>query len=135
MQKVSEFIPFFLGGYVIFKVIRLLLSLALLFGMLYLGKLIAYFIPIGISDSIWGMLLLFACLVIGIVKVEWVTPSARPLTRYMTVFFIPVCAEIIEHVDVLYSHVVSFLLANVLSSTLSLMLIGLFAQKMFHRYK
>ena len=112
----------------IFKVIRLLLSLALLFGMLYLGKLIAYFIPIGISDSIWGMLLLFTCLVIGIVKVEWVT-------RYMTVFFIPVCAEIIEHVDVLYSHAVSFLLANVLSSTLSLMLIGLFAQKMFHRYK
>lgn len=119
----------------IFKVIRLLLSLSLLFGMLYLGKLIAYLIPIGISDSIWGMLLLFACLVIGVVKVEWVTPSARPLTRYMTVFFIPVCAEIIEHVDVLYSHVVSFLLTNVLSTTLSLVLIGLFAQKMFHRYK
>ncbi len=52
----------------IFKVIRLLLSLALLFGMLYLGKLIAYLIPIGISDSIWGMLLLFACLVIGWLK-------------------------------------------------------------------
>lgn len=119
----------------IFKVIRLLLSLALLFAMLYLGKLIAYLLPIGISDSIWGMLLLFTCLVIGIIKVEWVTPSARPLTRYMTLFFIPICAEIIEHVDVLYEHAVSFLLANVLSTMLSLVVIGLFAQRIFHRYK
>ena len=119
----------------IFKVIRVLLSLTLLFGMLYLGKLIAYLLPIGISDSIWGMLLLFTSLVIGIVKVEWVTPSARPLTRYMTLFFIPVCAEIIEHFDVLQTHAVSFLLANILSTTLSLVLIGLFAQRLFHRYK
>ena len=117
----------------LFKAIRILLSLILLFGMLYLGKLMETLLPIGISDSIWGMLILFACLVIGVVKVEWVTPSARPLTRYMTVFFIPVCAEIIEHIDVLQSHLLSFVLSNVLSTTLSLVLIGLFAQWIFHR--
>lgn len=117
----------------LFKAIRVLLSLALLFVMLYLGKLLATLFPIGISDSIWGMLLLFTCLVVGVVKVEWITPSARPLTRYMTVFFIPVCAEIIEHTDVLQTHFVSFVLANVVSTTLSLVLIGLFAQWAFHR--
>lgn len=119
----------------LFKAIRSLLSLALLFVMLYLGKWISIVLPIGISDSIWGMILLFSCLVIGVIKVEWVTPSARPLTRYMTVFFIPVCAEIIEHIDVLQSHLVSFVLSNVLSTTLSIVLIGLFAQWIFHRYK
>ena len=97
------------------KITRTLLSLCLLFAMLYLGK--------GLSTS----------LVIGIVKVEWVTPAARPLTRYMTIFFIPICAEIVEHVDILKSHFVSFVLANMLSTMVSLVLIGLFAQWVFHR--
>ena len=66
-------------------------------------------------------------------KVEWVTPAARPLTRYMTIFFIPICAEIVEHVDILKSHFVSFVLANMLSTMVSLVLIGLFAQWVFHR--
>ena len=43
--------------------------------------------------------------------------------------------EIIEHIDVLQSHLVSFVLSNVLSTTLSIVLIGLFAQWIFHRYK
>lgn len=118
----------------LFKAIRVLLSLALLFLMLYLGKLLAVLFPIGISDSIWGMLLLFLCLVLGLVKVEWITPSARPLTRYMTIFFIPVCAEIIEHTDVLKTHFVSFVLANMISTLFSLVCIGLFAQWAFHRH-
>ncbi len=117
----------------LYKAIRFLLSLSLLFVMLYLGKLMAWLLPIGISDSIWGMMILFTSLVVGIVKVEWVTPSARPLTRYMTLFFIPICVEIIEHLDVLASHLTSFVLANVLSTAISLVAIGLFAQWIFHR--
>ena len=115
------------------KITRTLLSLCLLFAMLYLGKGLSILLPIGIPDSIWGLLLLFASLVIGIVKVEWVTPAARPLTRYMTIFFIPICAEIVEHIDILKSHFVSFVLANMLSTIVSLVLIGLFAQWVFHR--
>ena len=88
------------------KITRTLLSLCLLFAMLYLGKGLSILLPIGIPDSIWGLLLLFTSLVIGIVKVEWVTPAARPLTRYMTIFF---------------------------STMVSLVLIGLFAQWVFHR--
>lgn len=117
----------------IVRMLRMLISLALLFAMLYGGKLLGILIPIGISESIWGMLLLFTCLVIGVVKVEWVTPSARPLTRYMTIFFIPVCAEIIEHIDILESHLTSFVLANIFSTSLSLIAIGLFAQWVFHQ--
>lgn len=115
------------------RLIRMLFSLALLFAMLYLGKLLSVLIPIGIPDSIWGMLLLFSCLVIGIIKVEWITPGARPLTRYMTIFFIPICAEIVEHLDTLQDHFNSFALANVLSTFLSMLLIGLFAQRVFHK--
>ncbi|MDD0824590.1 CidA/LrgA family protein [Mannheimia sp. AT1] len=115
------------------KAIRIVLSLALLFGMLYLGKLMAFLVPIGMPDSIWGMLLLFSCLVIGVIKVEWITPGARPLTRYMTIFFLPICAELIEHLDLLRHNLDTFVLSTILSTTVSLVAIGLFAQWLFHR--
>lgn len=51
----------------------------------------------------------------------------------MTIFFIPVCAEIIEHIDILESHLASFVLANIFSTSLSLIAIGLFAQWVFHQ--
>lgn len=115
------------------KSIRILLSLALLFGMLYLGKLMAFLVPIGMPDSIWGMLLLFGFLVIGLIRVEWITASARPLTRYMTLFFLPICAELIEHLDLLRHNLDTFVLSTILSTIISLIAIGFFAQWLFHR--
>ncbi|HDV7284793.1 TPA: CidA/LrgA family protein [Mannheimia haemolytica] len=116
----------------LFTLLRMLASLALLFVMLYLGKLIVYLFPIGIPDSILGMLILFGCLVIGIVKVEWVMPSAKPLTRYMTLFFLPICVELIEHLDLLRQNLNTFVLATALSTLVSVVAIGLFAQWIFH---
>lgn len=115
------------------QLFRMLASLALLFAMLYLGKLITSLFPIGIPDSILGMLILFGCLVLGIVKIEWVTPSARPLTRYMTLFFLPICAGLIEHFDLLRQNLNTFVLATALSTLVSIVLIGIFAQWLFHR--
>ncbi|AKO31086.1 murein hydrolase transporter LrgA [[Haemophilus] ducreyi] len=115
------------------QMIRFLLSLALLFLMLLLGKGVDFLLPIGIPDSIWGLLLLFSALVIGMVKVQWITPSTRSLTRYMMLFFLPICADIINHIDTLQHYFSSFVLANMLSTTLSLVAIGLFGQWIFHR--
>ncbi|HDL6201155.1 TPA: CidA/LrgA family protein, partial [Mannheimia haemolytica] len=107
--------------------LRMVASLALLFVMLYLGKLIVYLFPIGIPDSILGMLILFGCLVIGIVKVEWVIPSAKPLTRYITLFFLPICVELIEHLELLRQNLNTFVLATALSTLVSVVAIGVFA--------
>lgn len=115
------------------RITKILLSLAVLYVMLYLGKLVAFIFPIGISDSIWGMLILFICLVIGIVKVEWVMSGSRLLTRYMTIFFLPICAELIEHTEMLSQNLYSFVLAVLLSTAISLVAIGLFAQWIFQR--
>lgn len=115
------------------KLIKILISLALLFGMLYLGKLVVYFFPIGIPDSIVGMLLLFACLVSKIIKVEWIMPSGRLLTRYMTLFFLPICVGLIEHTQTLTQHFNALVLSNILSTTFSLVAVGLFAQWVFAR--
>lgn len=115
------------------KLIKILISLALLFAMLYLGKLVVYLFPIGIPDSIVGMLLLLAGLVSGIIKVEWVMPSGRLLTRYMTLFFLPICVELMEHFDVLAQNLNALVLSNILSTMVSLIAVGLSAQWIFLR--
>ena len=117
------------------KILRFIVALALLFVMLYLGKVIAWLIPIGIPESIWGLLLLFCLLVLGIIKVEWISPASRPLLRYMTLFFLPVCPGIMEQGSVLTEHFSSLVIANFISTILGLVIIGYLAQWLFQRNK
>lgn len=115
------------------KIGRFCLALGLLWSMLYAGKALAWLVPIGISESIWGLLLLFSGLVCGVVKLDWVLPASRPLLCYMTLFFLPICAGIVEQTDVLLTHIQALVVANFLSAVLSLVVIGYFAQWLFSR--
>lgn len=110
------------------KIAKFILSLLILVGMLYIGKGIAWLIPIGISENIWGLLTLFFALLSGAIKVEWIAPGARLLTRYMTLFFLPICVGIIEHTELLLNHIDSFLIATFASTVISLVVIGYVAQ-------
>ncbi|WP_373778672.1 CidA/LrgA family protein [Glaesserella sp.] len=101
--------------------------------MLYLGRLMSQLIPIGISESIWGLLLLFTLLTTKVVRVGWIAPASRPLIRYMTIFFLPVCAGIIEQFEMLKLHINSLVFANFISTVLSLVIIGLLAEWLFRK--
>lgn len=92
-----------------------------------------WLIPIGIAESIWGLLILFSLLVMNLVKVEWVMPATRPLLRYMALFFLPICAGIIEQYDILSLHIQSLVLANFISTVLSLIVIGYLAEWLFSK--
>lgn len=115
------------------KSLRFIVALTLLFLMLYLGKLMNWLIPIGIAESIWGLLILFTLLVLNVVKVEWVMPATRPLLRYMVLFFLPICAGIIEQAEILSLHLHSLVLANFVSTVLSLIVIGYLAEWLFSK--
>lgn len=105
------------------------LSLAILLIMLWGGKGLNWFVP-AIPEGIWGLLLLFFCLVSGVIKKAWILPTARIFNRYMPICFLPICVGIINYGDVLKTHFVDFVLANVLSSAISLLLIGFVAEKL-----
>lgn len=115
------------------KSLRFIVALTLLFLMLYLGKLMNWLIPIGIAESIWGLLILFTLLVLNVVKMEWVMPATRPLLRYMVLFFLPICAGIIEQAEILSLHLHSLVLANFVSTVLSLIVIGYLAEWLFSK--
>lgn len=113
------------------KVFDLARSLLLLYAMLYLGGLIAHFIPVGIPSSIWGLLLLFMCLIARIIKIEWVMFSSNLLIRYMALLFVPVSVGIIKYSGLLMDQMKELLLPNIVSTCVTLVVIGLFSDYLF----
>ncbi|MBN6066496.1 CidA/LrgA family protein [Aggregatibacter actinomycetemcomitans] len=113
------------------KVFDLARSLLLLYFMLYLGGLIAHFVPVGIPSSIWGLLLLFMCLIARIIKIEWVMFSSNLLIRYMALLFVPVSVGIIKYSGLLLDQMKELLLPNIVSTCVTLVVIGLFSDYLF----
>lgn len=54
-----------------------------------IGEILKSLIPLPIPASIYGMVILFICLVSGIVKLEWVKDASSILIEIMPVLFIP----------------------------------------------
>ena len=113
------------------KVFDLVRSLLLLYFILYLGELIAHYVPIGIPSSIWGLLLLFICLMLRIVKVEWVMFSSRLLIRYMALLFVPVSVGIVKYSGLLMDQMKELLVPNIVSTCVTLVVIGVLSDYLF----
>lgn len=114
-----------------YKIVALCRSLAILYAMLYLGEGINYILPIGIPASIWGLLLLFAGLVLKLIKEEWVLPSGALLIRYMSLLFIPLSVGIIDYFDILTKQAMSLLIPTIFSTCLTIVFTALLADYFF----
>lgn len=62
----------------------------------FLGEVLGYFIPLPIAGSIYGLILLFVALCVGIVKLEWVADVADWLHSIMGLFFIAPAVAVID---------------------------------------
>ncbi|EJS88666.1 hypothetical protein AAUPMB_09158 [Pasteurella multocida subsp. multocida str. Anand1_buffalo] len=99
--------------------------------MLFIGERIAHHLNIGIPASIWGLLLLFLGLTFRIIKLDWVLCSASLLIRYMALLFVPVSVGVIKYADVLFSQMNVLLLPNIVSTFLTLIVVGLLSDYLF----
>ncbi|WP_032092810.1 CidA/LrgA family protein [Necropsobacter rosorum] len=113
------------------KIFQLLRSFAILYLMLYLGELISHFIPVGVPGSIWGLLLLFTGLATKIIRMNWVFFGASLLIRYMAVLFVPVSVGVIKYSDLLLSQAKALLIPNIVSTCVTLVVVGLLSDYLF----
>lgn len=114
------------------KGFQLVRSLIILYIMLYLGNLIAHYIPAGVPGSIWGLLILFLGLTTRLVRLEWIYFGASLLIRFMAVLFVPVSVGIIKYSDLLMQQVNILLIPNVVSTCVTLVVIGVLGNYWFH---
>ena len=114
------------------KIFLLARSLVILYIMLYLGNLIAHYIPSGVPGSIWGLLLLFLGLTTRLIRLDWIYLGASLLIRFMAVLFVPVSVGIIKYFDLLMAQVNILLIPNIVSTCVTLVVIGFFGDYLFH---
>lgn len=94
-------------------VLKYLLSLSIILTALGLGLLIQQILNINIPGSIIGMLLLFFAMSSGLIRAEWVKPSANLFIRYMILLFIPISVGLMEHVDLLLENAIQILASTI----------------------
>ena len=107
-------------------------SLVILYIMLYLGNLIAHYVLAGVPGSIWGLLLLFLGLTTRLIHLDWIYLGASLLIRFMAVLFVPVSVGIIKYSDLLIEQVNILLIPNVVSTCVTLVIMGLLGNHLFH---
>ena len=118
--------------YMVQKSFLLARSLVILYIMLYLGNLIAHYVPSGVPGSIWGLLLLFLGLTTRLIHLDWIYLGASLLIRFMAVLFVPVSVGIIKYSDLLIEQVNILLIPNVVSTCVTLVVMGLLGNHLFH---
>ncbi len=62
----------------------------------FLGEVLKYLLPLPIPASIYGMILMFVCLMTGIIKLESVKETGTFLIEIMPVMFIPAGVGLME---------------------------------------
>ena len=100
----------------------------------FLGEGLAYIIPFPIAGSIYGMILLFFALVLGVVKMSWVANVADWLHSIMGLFFIAPAAAIVDIWADISDVWLVLVILLVLTYFVSMLLTGVTTQSMINKF-
>jgi holin-like protein len=89
---------------------------AVLLSFQLLGELIVRMFSWPIPGNVLGMALLLVALILGMVRIEWVTEAAELLLVNMALLFVPVGVGVMLYFDVLAREWLPILAAMVLST-------------------
>ncbi|NLY79254.1 MAG: CidA/LrgA family protein [Lysinibacillus sp.] len=103
------------------RVIRIIAQILILYVFYYIGVFIVEITNLPLPASVIGLLLLFICLQLKWIKVEYIKDGAGFLIGFMTLFFIPPMMGIINYPQ-LFSVAGWLLMASVVISTLFVIL-------------
>lgn len=80
-----------------------------------LGDLLNSLIPLPVPGTVWGMLLLFAALLLGIVKLEQVEDTADFFMSILPLLFVPFGVSLLRSYHVLARHALSIVAITIVS--------------------
>ena len=75
---------------------RYLFQFMIILVFVFLGELCEFLIPLPIAGSIYGLLLLFIALCVGLVKLSWVADVADWFHSVMALFFVAPAVAVID---------------------------------------
>lgn len=103
--------------------------------MIFFGECLNLLLPLPIPASIYGMLLLFICLLTGIIKLQQIEETADFLLGAMSVFFISPAVNIMNSVSILKESLIGVLLTCIVSTIVVMVVTGWVTQAVIVRGK
>jgi holin-like protein len=81
-----------------------------------------------LPGNLAGMLMLFALLTSGVIRLEWVEAGASLLVRHLAFFFIPTAVGLMAFGDLFVSHGVAIVVTLIVSAAIGIWVAGLTSQ-------
>lgn len=94
----------------------------------FLGEVLKMFIPLPITASVYGLVLMLVCLMTGVLKTSQVKDAAFFLIEIMPVMFIPAAAGLIDSWGVLRPLIVPIMIITVVITVFVMAVTGRVAQ-------
>ncbi|MEI3604378.1 CidA/LrgA family protein [Pseudogracilibacillus sp. SE30717A] len=76
---------------------KLIIQIALLFGLYYIGTWIQQYFNLFIPGSVIGLILMFILLTTGLLKANWIEKGARFMITHLVLFFIPATVGLLNY--------------------------------------
>ena len=109
------------------------LQLVGLWGFNVAGTLAAKAFALPIPGNLAGMVLLYAMLSLGIIKVAWFDATGSFLVKHLAFFFVPIAVGVMDAGGLLAAHGIGITLTLLVSAILGIALCGLIAQSLTNR--
>lgn len=113
----------------IIQFIRTVAQIILLYGFHYVGVFVVTYTKIPLPPSVIGFILLFICLLLNWVKVEYIRDGASFLISFMLIFYIPPLIGIIEYPQLLSTTGIILFGAVIISTLFTLFITSFLSQK------
>ena len=79
------------------NIMKISKQIGIIFSICWLAQVVEYFLPFDFPATVIGMILLFFCLLTGILKIEHIQEKSDFLLSNMAFFFIPPAVSIVEN--------------------------------------
>ena len=99
----------------------------------FLGELLNLLLPLPVPASIYGMVLLFVCLLTGVLKLSQIEEAADLLLSVMPIFFISPTVSIMSSIGMMKDQLFGVLLTCIVSTMVVMAVTGWVAQFVMKR--
>lgn len=109
---------------------HVMMQLAVILGSTFAGEVLRRVLPLPVPAGVYGLLVLLALLMSGIVKADAIRPAAGFLIDAMPLMFVPATVGLMQAWGVLKPALVPFVLSVTLITAIVMAVTALIVQKM-----
>ena len=99
------------------------------------GELLNFLLPLPVPASIYGLVMMFLCLITGLIKLDDVHDTACFLIEIMPIMFIPPAVGLMASWDVIQANLLAYIVIAVVTTIVVMGVSGLVTQGVLRKGK